>query len=108
MAKGKNVLFKFEVLVVLVLLISFLIWAASKCKGVQVQELETAAMDVDSSEFVEVDTIEAKPPPPEPPEVEKVTPLYVTINGMNMRKEPSLNSSIILKLKHLTALLKDG
>ena len=44
------------------------------------------------------------PPPPPPVEkvtkvVERMTPLYVTIDNMNLRGEPNLKSRIITKLK---------
>ena len=115
--KKQSLLPKFEVLIIFVFFISFILWAMSKCNKTQ-EELQdnspqtTSTTDEPESSIPDSltanlpennpqnSTAEVQTPPPA--EVVQVTTtlprLYVTIEGLKMRTEPSLNSEVILKL----------
>ncbi len=113
--KMKNILGKVEVLIILVLLVSFLIWAASKCSSSKrsLQTIEqpentttkdttaNASNPTSNAAIGEIDLQKLPqntPPPPSKIITDSYTTLYVTIEGLKVRKEPKLNSEVIDKL----------
>ncbi len=107
---SNSVLPRIEMLVIAVFLISFLIWAGNKCNRTrnryapQEEVVSPAETLIDSSQLKTAEKpVEDKPlePPPTPPSAEKdphPTWLYVSIEGVNVRKDPSLTSDVIDKL----------
>lgn len=109
MGKKKSAMLpKFEVLIVLVFFLSFLIWAASKCSATKAQFKKEAAAE--QGEVAKTDSSLTRPIFPTGISAdtltrnrvsrtikERYTPLYVTIPGLNLRTEPDLNSKILLK-----------
>ena len=91
---------KMEVLIMLVFFVSFFGWGVQRCsqssyeqQAVQEEEaLETAPLAVEKKDTVKK--------PAEPKVVrEKYTPLYVTIENLNLREQPDLKSKIFDRLK---------
>ena len=121
--KKKSFLPKFEVLIILVFFFSFMAWAASKCSETKalyqdevIEEEDTASTEAaeiaDSSAMTlsapaaannntttVAPTVAPTTTPSPTVSQSKLAPLYVTIDGLNMRTGPSRDSSIILKLK---------
>ena len=98
---------KIEVLILLVFFASFFIWAASKCgrttKQVQESEQQQAARLAMEDSLANAAAAAKKDSTTllkKLPKVirEKYTPLYVTINNLNLRKQPNLESDVILQL----------
>ncbi len=106
---NKKMLPKLELFIIVIFLGSFIIWAVSKCSSTReaIQEKvateapvagETAETETDQpkGEQAEADArTEDKTPRTS---TERVTTLYVTIDGLNLRSEPTLDSEVILKL----------
>lgn len=125
-SKSSSLRPKLEVLIILVFFLSFIIWAASKCNASQIQDQFadlTTTEDQDSTEEIEDPYgTPLSPPDPAPSTTANPTPntpsetatnpsqlnitdpsqlyskLYVTINGLNMRTGPHLDSTILYKL----------
>ncbi len=100
-----------ELLVIAVFIMLFSSWALSKCSDKK-QELHDK-MAAEASEDRNMDSMQlaaelAKPPPPKenptpPPtqpstDKEAITPLFVALEELNMRAEPSINAALIAKL----------
>ncbi|MEM6965582.1 MAG: SH3 domain-containing protein [Bacteroidota bacterium] len=120
MAKKKNkILPSMEVLIILVFFISFIAWAMKSCSETKAQfqeeelseEVTTTAELTDSSTLtlsdpITADTTTATTTNASNPATSNTTsisrtryaPLYVTIKGLKMRTEPSLESDVILQL----------
>ncbi|MFK8102705.1 MAG: SH3 domain-containing protein [Saprospiraceae bacterium] len=117
--KKSSLLPKIEILIILVFFFSFIIWAVSQCsaKKVMYQAQEMAAQGETETTVVEPDTVPVANPAttttlpattsstdltttnvPVRIVQERYTPLYVSIEGLNLRTGPHLDSSIILKL----------
>jgi len=117
--KKKSILPKFEVLIILVFFFSFMAWAASKCSETKAlyqdestEEENTASSTTEPAEIQDstamaltnVPTTNTAAVAPAPTTTAPATtqsnfaPLYVTIEGLNMRTGPTRDSSIILKL----------
>ncbi len=117
--KKKSALPSVEILIILVFFGSFILWAMSQCNAKQLfyEQLENPERTRPREEAAIVEPeIEAPPenPPISPPTttppttapatapaqviVERFTPLYVTIDSLNMRELPSLSSRILTKL----------
>lgn len=106
---NSGMLQKAELIIVVVLSVIFLIWAASKCNASrQEAEVSEAVEEVrqDSSEVgvegkeagvEEKEVVEESPGTPSVIK-EKFTPLYVTIDGLKLRKDPDLKSEVITML----------
>lgn len=111
-----GVLPKVELLAIFIFFLSFTIWAMSKCSSTQAQYEQEATKD---SNQISVATAPTKPietPPAKTPETpttetptkpktpvkappEKVTILYVVLDGLKLRKGPHLDSTIVRTLK---------
>lgn len=120
MAK-KSSLPRLEILVIIIFFIAFSVWAMRKCSSDREQyNIENPTADqieeVDTAQVVQnVDTIPAQPQRHQSAtEIEarirrerrqaeeankKYTPLYVTLEHLNMRENPGLNSKIVGHLK---------
>lgn len=112
MSKEPGVLPKLEILIFGVLFLAFLIWAVSKCSATrrayqqeaEREEAELAELDsLDKAalkDMVPLDTV-IKPLEKANPQVEVKTlpPLYIIVNGVNMRSGPGLNFKRIDRLK---------
>ena len=120
--KKKGFLPSIEILIILVFLFSFIVWAASQCNETKklYQEISTEdtattnatnTSDIPDSLSMEITTpqnntttpapaVNAVPTNPAPPPKPRsnFAPLYVTIDGLKMRTGPSLDSTVILKL----------
>ena len=106
----KSALLRFENLILLVFFLSFLVWAVSKCNATKAEyqqyapppeQIDESTTPVESTEEIPAET--TADPTPAPVETvrtvrERVTPLYITIDELNMRAEPSLESEILAKL----------
>ena len=107
MADKKTILPRLEILIILVFFISFLGWAANKCSRtkttLQEESLAEAADSLQMDTLVAPTTIIATPPPVTAPTQESEPQvirglLYVVIDDLNMRTEPSLKSDVIAVL----------
>lgn len=118
--KAKSLLPKFEILIILILLLSFIIWAFSKCssRSSLVEQRDNISQQADASlqpqelpSVVDTQTVVtntqidssqiAQPTTPRTIEkvVEVVLPrLYVTIDNLKMRTEPGLKSETVTRL----------
>lgn len=111
--KKTSYLPKFEVLVILVFFLSFIFWAVPKCTSTkaayQEQEAEERLIEMylDSLKKAEeqaiVDKEKKEEAPAEEPALlsndkERYTPLYITIDGMNIRSGPTLKSKVLDRL----------
>lgn len=107
--KKKLALPKFEVILIGVFFISFFLWALSKCSSNRRQMQEVAEQQAIEQAEYEASLAEAAKQaakkdstPPKPiirTSRERYTPLYVTIDGMNVRSEPSKNAARVDRLK---------
>ena len=105
--KGKGLLPNIEIIIIAVFFISFIFIMIPQCESNSEQEQQEAMMSTSVEDSVETENF-AVPPPPAPVQEERIaTPiagnpnpqkLYVTIDGINMRKEPNIASRIIRKL----------
>ncbi len=103
---------KVEIILMLVFFLAFMSWAITKCNAVKRQYREAAlreAMEeefpaIDSSRLAEVVSDSSRQDSTVAEDRlkgtvrERYTPLFVTIDGLNLRTEPSLKSEVILKL----------
>ena len=112
MAKRKTgMLPRLEIMIILVFFLSFIFWAMPKCSTTKdafqeaAEEDELEQLILDSLKKAEEDAMikekEAQQPKPPiiPPPENRVTLLYITIDGMNVRTAPSVNSQVIDRLK---------
>ena len=109
--KASSFLPKMEILIIGVFFLSFLIWAVSKCGTTRDQLQAAAETEVEEAAEYEASVAEtpaqsaAARPDSTPTRVstrtirEQVTPLYITIDGMNVRSEPRLSAPILDRLK---------
>ena len=108
--KGSILIQRVEVLIIAVFFLSFLLWATSRCSRTQREiALEDQEQKVRDSIEAALNEELAKPikeeekEEPEPPEVviqqAAYTPLYVTLENLNLRDKPSLNGKIQARLK---------
>jgi hypothetical protein len=105
--KGGSILPKIEIVIMLIFFLSFSIWAMSRCNATrekyrmeEAQEESAAGSTLEGTPVVEAPADSTRPPEPPvsaPPE-QFGAPLYVTIDGLNMREEPTLKSPVILSL----------
>lgn len=106
---------KFELMVIGVFFLSFAIWATSKCSATQAKyadtmteveqpEAEKPEAAATTTETATVTEEQAEPVAPVKPEKkpkvirEKYMPLYVSMDGLNVRTGPSLDSAIVATL----------
>lgn len=103
----KGVLPKMELLIIFVFFMSFIVWAMSKCNSTQAayteneeevtpKEVEETTAEIPAKPLAETPSTENKPTTLAPPE--KVTVLYVVLEGLKLRKGPHLDSSIVRTL----------
>lgn len=109
--KDKVLLPRIEIMIIGVFFLLFLIWAVSRCSSTkrqlareaEQQAQEQAEYEANLLEKQRIDSIKnatPTPPPPTPRTLgETYTPLYITIDGMNVRSAPSLNSSVVERLQ---------
>jgi hypothetical protein len=105
MSKTKAMLPKFEFILIIVFFFSFMIWAVSRCNSTKekyqqaVEEEITPESPALAAETAPVarDTTPLKPRYES--RVERITPLYVTYDGMNVRSAPDVDSKSLGRLK---------
>ena len=108
--RPEGLLPKMELLIIFVFFLSFILWAMSKCNSTQSQYEKAAANEEQPLEAVDngkpknkIKEVEASNSPQKSTNTasrtEKVTVLYVTLSGLNMRRGPHLDSSIVRSLK---------
>ena len=98
---------KMEFLIIVVFFLSFIIWAVSKCdsKQQEYQDESTATATVTTDP-----DLSTEPPAPDtatmpaattttPARPEKVTTLYVVLDGLKLRSGPHLDSTVVRTLK---------
>ncbi len=100
---------KIELLILGVFLISFVLYATSKCSATKARLAEEAGEEVrpDSTSQASAatattpvkDSVAAPTTPSEEVIRERYTPLYVTIAGLNVRAEPKLNAKVLDRLE---------
>ena len=112
----KGILPSLEIIIILVFFLSFIIWAVSKCgatKNEFADELEETTETEDNTDSIYFSMPQPLPPKEEPIETSTTTStsgnqtvkteilsrLYVTIDGLNMRTGPHLDSTVIEKFK---------
>ena len=115
MAKETTLLPKMEVLIIIIFFIGFVIWAFDKCGDTkraysELSGSDTATLDElmnrsDSLAGLELPTSDStqqsKKTTAEPVRrapAEKGTVLYITIDGMNLRDEPTLQGKVLTRL----------
>jgi hypothetical protein len=117
--KRQNILFRVQLILMLAFFVGFLIWANTRCDRMREKYrdkweerqavLEAARQDsiakVKAADSLAKALNENPSPAPEGPGTtvlsprERYTPLYVTINGLNLRREPHLDSKVLIRLK---------
>lgn len=106
MSSKKSLLPRFEFLIILVFFFSFMIWAVSRCNSTKQKYEQEVAEETDESEDSPAaimapqplrDTVPLKPLIEA--NVERITPLYVITDRMNVRAAPDVNSRIVARLK---------
>ena len=107
--RGSIMLQRIEFLIIAVFLLSFLLWAGSKCSNTQ-KEIERdlvekkirdsieQALNVELAKPVKQEK-EVKPEPEEIIVEQTATSLYVTLENLNLRDRPSLSGKIQARLK---------
>ena len=114
--KGPGLRIKTEVLIVLVFFLCFIIWAISKCSDKK-QEYVISDPETEETNAIVEDTLAAESEIVEPPQAELTTTnptaegnpntiiktvyatkLYVSIDGLKLRRGPSIDSPFITTL----------
>ena len=89
MKRKKRNFFKLETIIIGALVVAFFIWALTKIRiGERMSNFFADETPVE--EVVVIDSFQLK--------LDELRPIYVTIDNLNMRTEPSLKSSVIKKL----------
>jgi len=106
---AEGVLPKIELLFIFIFFLVFITWAMSKCGSVQEEYAQEADVKTESIEPAKPAEVTPKPveavkePVPivskTPLKTEKVTVLYVTLDGLKLRKGHHLDSAIVKTLK---------
>ena len=116
MAKESSLLPKMEVLIIIIFFIGIVIWAFDKCGDTKRSYSEQANADSDVVEDLinrQVEAVELPPedslgnllPPPTAPKPaapvagDEYAPLYVTIDGLNLRDQPNLKGKVLTSFK---------
>lgn len=112
MSEAKKLLPRIEFLIIAVFFIGFFAWAISRCNSTRSQlttrnEQERRADSLlqaeNTAEILQKarkDSIAAIKKAEEPKVVrERVTPLYTTVDGVNVRREPKLGAPVVSKLE---------
>lgn len=111
-----GVLPKVELIAIFIFFLSFIIWAMSKCSSTQAQYEQEATenpkqtttattptkiVETPSTKVTETPGTPVKAPTQAPVKAppEKVTVLYVILDGLKLRKGPHLDSTIVRTLK---------
>ena len=105
MAKRNNetgLLPKFEVLIIAVFFISFLVWVVPKCNRAVLPEEtpieETVATDTTANAITAADTTVNATPKPSTNPAPNYSKLYITIDKLNVRRSPELNADVLTQL----------
>lgn len=115
MAKDSSLLPKMEVFIIIIFFIGIVIWAFDKCGDTKRSYSEQAQAGPDAVEELlnrnaegvelppedslsELTTSDPQPAATLAPLSEEYAPLYVTIDGLNLRDEPSLSGKILTRL----------
>lgn len=119
MAKKASLLPKIEVLILAIFFFSFVVWMVPKCAATKAEYQEAEAVvaaedslltedvvdEIDSSSTIAAPASTSIPTPlnrrrpiPGRPQIEEVTPLYVTLENLNMRTEPRVGAKILDRL----------
>jgi hypothetical protein len=103
--KSKGVLPTLEIIIILFFFIAFLVWMVPKCKSgpdplPQPEQLTDSLAQETATDTAAIEGPVNPTPPPPPPQTrtEVVSRLYITIDGLKMRKAPELNSEVIVQL----------
>lgn len=107
---SSGVLPKVELIAIFIFFLSFTIWAMSKCSSTQEQYQQEAIEDPkQATPAIETPTAETPKAPtteiiektkaPIKATPEKVTVLYVVLDGLKLRKGPHLDSTVVRTLK---------
>jgi hypothetical protein len=94
----KSFLSRVEILVALIILLGFMIWATSKCSASKSRHRQYLSEQAAAAEEKQDSAAALAPKPPEPVR-ERVTPLYVTIDGLKLRDKPSLDGKVLVSMK---------
>lgn len=111
--KKKAMLPRFELLLVGVFFTIILIWGVSRCGSAKQEYIEENGLLKLEEEKPQFESPAARMDPLPPKDSilqmpveertrtirERYTPLYITIDGMNVRSQPKLNASIVTRLK---------
>lgn len=107
--KKKGVLPRTELVILIILLGFFVLWAFKQCSDSiqpieemeEVSDADTTSFDTTDLELSEnrVDTVQI---------VQEQTILYVNINNLKLRAEPSLNSEVLEELSLGSKVIYDG
>lgn len=109
--ESKGVLPKMEILIILVFFMSFIVWAMSKCgetqaayaqdeEGTTLEPIEKTTVEKPKESAVKPTVAAAESTPTKKVITktavpEKVTVLYIVLDGLKLRKGPHLDSSIV-------------
>lgn len=103
--KKTSLLPRIELLILGVFFISFILYATSKCSATKKQyateeSAETARQDSSDTQATAsaADSAVVAEAPAPAQTTTRYTPLYVTIDGLNVRAEPKLNGKIVDRL----------
>lgn len=105
--KSPSFLIRVEMLIAIIFFLVFSIWSVRKCNATKERYRQQAEQEVEEERTDSLEAVaKTKPPvdtaaaPAKAPVLgEGLTPLYVTIDGLNMRAEPNLNSPVIVQMK---------
>ncbi len=110
----KKLLPRIELILILIFFVAFISWTMRKCGDTQKQYQEEAALeeteaqdsvattpapDTTKPEMTARERAMANNPPRERAIREQYTPLYITVEGMNMREEPTLQGKVVDRLE---------
>ena len=103
--KSKGVLPTLEIIIILFFIIAFLTWMVPKCKSGPDPLPQPDAVADSLAQVAHQDSLanvvaqeETTPAPQEQVRTEVVGRLYVTIDGLKLRKEPDLEGELIVQL----------
>lgn len=119
MAKKASLLPKIEVLILAIFFFSFVVWMVPKCAATKAEYQEAEAVEAAEDALLQEDStgqadsanvipapastsiptpVQRRRPIPGRPQIEQVTPLYVTLENLNMRTEPRVGAKILDRL----------
>lgn len=99
---------RLEIAIMGLFFLIFTFWAVNRCNATKEEYRRQALLEEQAraeeaaaarSPAQNIDSLETEEPPSRSSSTQRITPLYVTMDGLNLRTEPTLASPVILKLE---------